>query len=221
MSDWNATPRSVVALYQQLAAERAGAARAALARERSVEGLFAHSAAALEDAAGALLHAAATFIALRRAVAQAVSRAGRRAARGRGAVRRGRRPDAHPIPARPNGGAVSGPAIGSYRDTHGARHELVVDKTADGGWRVLDVDADAQTTHVVETLACSHDNRPQAEAIARDYLTTVERNGDRAGWEPGEAISEQGGRDARTNCRPRTGPRTQPPRGVALPHPAR
>ncbi|MGZ4238257.1 MAG: hypothetical protein ACXVWT_19490 [Solirubrobacteraceae bacterium] len=39
MSDWNATPRSVVALYQQLAAERAGAARAALARERSLEGL--------------------------------------------------------------------------------------------------------------------------------------------------------------------------------------
>ena len=64
MSDQDATPHSVVALYQQLAAERAGAARAALARERTVEGLLAHSAAALEDAAGALLHAAATFIAL-------------------------------------------------------------------------------------------------------------------------------------------------------------
>jgi hypothetical protein len=64
MSDPDGTPRSVVALYQQLAAERAGAARAALARERTAEGLFAHSAAALEDAAGALLHAGATFIAL-------------------------------------------------------------------------------------------------------------------------------------------------------------
>ena len=64
MSDRDPTPRSVVALYQQLAAERAGAARAALAREHTVEGLFAQSAAALEDAAGALLHAAATFIAL-------------------------------------------------------------------------------------------------------------------------------------------------------------
>jgi hypothetical protein len=64
MSDQNASPRSVVALYQQLAAERAGAARKALARERSVEGLFTHSAEALEDAAGALLHAAHTFIAL-------------------------------------------------------------------------------------------------------------------------------------------------------------
>ena len=39
--------------------------RAGGARPRAtVEGLFAHSAAALEDAAGALLHAAATFIAL-------------------------------------------------------------------------------------------------------------------------------------------------------------
>ncbi len=64
MSESEATPRNVVALYQQLAAERAGAARAALSREPTVEGLFAASAAALEDAAGALLHAAYTFIAL-------------------------------------------------------------------------------------------------------------------------------------------------------------
>ena len=64
MSDHDATPRSVVALYQQLAAERAGAARAALAREHTVERLFALSAAALEDAAGALQHASVTFIAL-------------------------------------------------------------------------------------------------------------------------------------------------------------
>ncbi len=64
MSDRDPTPESVVALYQQLAAERAGAARAALARERTVDRLFASSASALEDAAGALLHAAYTFIAL-------------------------------------------------------------------------------------------------------------------------------------------------------------
>ena len=64
MSGPDGTPPSVVALYQQLATERAGLARAALARERTVEGLFASSAAALEDAAGALLHAAYTFISL-------------------------------------------------------------------------------------------------------------------------------------------------------------
>jgi hypothetical protein len=64
MSDGEPAPRSVVALYQQLAAERAAEARAALARETTVERLLAQSAVALEDAAGTLLHAAATFVAL-------------------------------------------------------------------------------------------------------------------------------------------------------------
>jgi hypothetical protein len=64
MTDRNETPPSVVALYEQLATERAGRAQATLAGERSVERLFAQSAAALEDAAGTLLHAAVTFIAL-------------------------------------------------------------------------------------------------------------------------------------------------------------
>jgi hypothetical protein len=64
MSDADTTPPSVVGLYQQLAAQRAGRARAALARETTVERLFAQSAVALEDAAGTLLHAAYTFIAL-------------------------------------------------------------------------------------------------------------------------------------------------------------
>ena len=59
MGDQDAAPRSVVALYQQLAAERAGMARAALARQRTVEGLFAQSAAALEEAAAVLHHSAA------------------------------------------------------------------------------------------------------------------------------------------------------------------
>lgn len=44
--------------------QRAGRARAALARGQTVERLFARSAVALEDAPGTLLHAAATFIAL-------------------------------------------------------------------------------------------------------------------------------------------------------------
>lgn len=57
-----AMPGSVGGLYEQLACERAGQARAALAREVSVERLFAQSAAALEEAVGALLHAAVAFI---------------------------------------------------------------------------------------------------------------------------------------------------------------
>jgi len=64
MSDGDTTPRSVEGLYQQLAAERAARARAALARETTVGGLFTQSAVALEDAAGALLHAAYTFMSL-------------------------------------------------------------------------------------------------------------------------------------------------------------
>jgi DNA-binding response OmpR family regulator len=64
MSDRDSAALSVEGLYEQLAAERAGQARAALARERTVERLFAQSAVALEDAAGTLLHVAATFMAL-------------------------------------------------------------------------------------------------------------------------------------------------------------
>ena len=37
------------------------------------------------------------------------------------------------------------PTIGSYRDADGAKHELVVRTTADGGWHVLDLDLDTET----------------------------------------------------------------------------
>lgn len=60
----DATPGSVEGLYQQLACERASRARTALAHELMVERLFAQSAAALEDAAGVLLHAATAFTAI-------------------------------------------------------------------------------------------------------------------------------------------------------------
>jgi hypothetical protein len=55
-------PGSVEGLYEQLACQRAGQARALLARQVSVERLFAESASALEEAAGVLLHAATAFI---------------------------------------------------------------------------------------------------------------------------------------------------------------
>ena len=64
MSANEPVPRSVEGLYQQIAAERAGHVRASLAREFDSERLFAQSAVALEDAAGALLHLAAMFSAL-------------------------------------------------------------------------------------------------------------------------------------------------------------
>ena len=58
------TPRSVEGLYEQLACQRAGRARALLAQQGNIGRLFAESAAALEDAAGVLLHAASAFISM-------------------------------------------------------------------------------------------------------------------------------------------------------------
>ena len=113
------------------------------------------------------------------------------------------------------------PAIGSYRDADGARHELVVRETADGGWHVLDLDLDGDTAHVVDALQGGEDGRPQAEAIARDYLSTVAAMEPEAGRAPGDPISEQGGSDARSHRRPRPGPRTRQARGTALPGAAR
>ena len=49
-------------LYRELAAHRARDARTALARERDRSRLFAQSAAALEEAAGVLRHAAAAGV---------------------------------------------------------------------------------------------------------------------------------------------------------------
>ena len=49
-------------LYRELAAHRARDMGAALAGERDAERRFAQSAAALEDAAGVLHHAAATYV---------------------------------------------------------------------------------------------------------------------------------------------------------------
>jgi hypothetical protein len=113
------------------------------------------------------------------------------------------------------------PAIGSYRDAEGARHELVARETADGGWHVLDLDLESETAHVIETLADGEDGRPQAEAIARDYLTTVGGTARDAGRTPRDPIPVQGGSDARTHRRPRPGPRKREARGTALPRAAR
>ena len=113
------------------------------------------------------------------------------------------------------------PEIGSYRDADGARHKLVVRQTADGDWQVLDIDVTSDTAHVVDALAGDQDGRPQAEAIARDYLTTVGAHEPGAGPAAGEPIPEQGGTDARSHRRPRPAPRQHRARGAALPRAAR
>jgi hypothetical protein len=113
------------------------------------------------------------------------------------------------------------PPIESYRDADGARHELVVRETADGGWHVLDLDVEAETARVIDTLTDDQDGRPQAEAIARDYLTTVGGTARDTGRTPRDPIPEQGGSDARNHRRPGQGPRKREARGAALPRAAR
>jgi hypothetical protein len=49
------------------------------------------------------------------------------------------------------------PPIGSYRDADGSAHELVVRQTPDGDWRVLDLDVEADTARVIDTLAGDQD----------------------------------------------------------------
>ena len=110
------------------------------------------------------------------------------------------------------------PAIGSYHDAVGDRHELVVRETADGRWLVLDLNGEG--VQVIDELAGDADGRPQAEAIARDYLTTVGAHEPGAGPAAGEPIPEQGGSDERSHRRPRPAARQHRARGAALPRPA-
>ena len=113
------------------------------------------------------------------------------------------------------------PAIGAYRDADGARHKLVVRRTAEGDWQVLDIDIASDTAHIIDALAGEQDGRPQAEAVARDYLTIVGGMHPDAGPAAGEPIPEQGGSDARSHRRPRPAPRHPRARTVALPRAAR
>ncbi len=107
--------------------------------------------------------------------------------------------------------------VGSYHNADGAPHELVVRETADGDWQVLDLDTGAERGRVIDTLDGREDGRPQAEAIARDYLTTVERSRASARRAAGEPIPKEGGPDANSNRRPRPGARKPQARGLALP----
>ena len=113
------------------------------------------------------------------------------------------------------------PEIGSYRDAVGARHTLVVRQTPDGDWHVLDIDVTSGTAQVVEALAGDQDGRPQAEAIAHDYLRTVDAHEPGAGPAAGEPIPEQGGSDARSHRRHSPAPHARPSRAAALPRAAR
>jgi hypothetical protein len=94
------------------------------------------------------------------------------------------------------------PVIGSYRDGDGHRHAVSVHHSTGSEWTVVDRAVEADTGHVVEALTDGQDGCPQAEAIARDYLTTI--GGVQAGAGPAvpEAIPEPGGSDDRSHPHP-------------------
>ena len=104
----------------------------------------------------------------------------------------------------------------TYRDANGVAHELVVWKTPAGDWEVLDTCA--RGSRVIESIDGSVDGEPQAEAVARDYVTTG-RFTPLAGRNEGEAIPEEGGADAHSDRRPRSAARQSRARGAALPDP--
>lgn len=109
---------------------------------------------------------------------------------------------------------MSESVIGRYRAADGTAHEVLMRQLA-GGWQVLDLNGAAIA--VVEALSDEHDGRPQAEAIARDYLTTVNRLPLAAGRTPVEPISEKRGSDAPSNPRPSPEARPRQACRAALP----
>ncbi len=56
-----------------------------------------------------------------------------------------------------------------YRARDGTEHHIIVQRTIEGRWRVLDRVADHAV--LVETLTGHDDRREQAESLARDYAT--------------------------------------------------
>jgi hypothetical protein len=67
----------------------------------------------------------------------------------------------HPVPA------------ARYRDADGTVHDLVVRRSPQGAWEILDTSP--AHTQLVDSLSGFDDGRPQAEAIARDYASQQQR----------------------------------------------
>ena len=59
------------------------------------------------------------------------------------------------------------PVIAHYQDARGQHHDIVVRKTPDSAWEVVDISV--HNTTVIETLTRRDEGRPEAEAIAREY----------------------------------------------------
>jgi hypothetical protein len=104
-----------------------------------------------------------------------------------------------------------------YRDADGAMHLVTVRRTACGDWQVLDTSP--AETRIVETLDGEHDDRPQAEAVAHDYVDAG-RFLPWAGSPTADAIPEQRGADGHSDRRQSPASRKPGAARPALPHPA-
>jgi hypothetical protein len=59
------------------------------------------------------------------------------------------------------------PVPAHYQDAGGVQHEVIVRKTPDGAWQVIDVSDD--DTKLVDELTGIGEGQPEAQAIAREY----------------------------------------------------
>jgi hypothetical protein len=60
-----------------------------------------------------------------------------------------------------------------YRDADGTVHDIVVRRSTQGAWEILDVSP--AHTRLVDSLTGFDDGRPEAEAVARDYASQQRR----------------------------------------------
>jgi hypothetical protein len=109
--------------------------------------------------------------------------------------------------------------VGEYRDPDAVRHEVLVQHTSSGGWQVLDRSTAA--TRVIDTLDGDEDGRPQADAIARDYLATVAQSTPTRELESTEATPEEGGADVDSDHSRRSRAPRRRARRASVPDPAR
>ena len=59
------------------------------------------------------------------------------------------------------------PVPAHYQDASGVQHDVIVRKTPDGAWQVVDVSGDE--TKLIDEVTGVGEGQPEAEAIAREY----------------------------------------------------
>jgi hypothetical protein len=105
----------------------------------------------------------------------------------------------------------------AYRDPNGRWHELLIEQTEAGDWKVTDVAG--EETEVIDTLDGRLEGFAQAEAIARDYLATVALSLSRR-RDAASAVPDRGGADVNGDRGRRERVRDRSTQDAALPRQA-